>query len=88
MTSPDASILFPQFMYESILKVATDDPDFSFKVRSTPYPVIKNAKVETRAVETSFIVFIASITYSLVLAVLIVQIVEERLSKLKHFQMT
>ena len=32
MTAPDASILFPQFMYESILKVATDDPDFEFKV--------------------------------------------------------
>ena len=46
MTSPDASILFPQFMYEAILKVATDDPDFEFKVKSTAYPVLDEAKVD------------------------------------------
>lgn len=28
ITSGDSVALFPQFMYESILKVATDDPDF------------------------------------------------------------
>ena len=47
MTSPDASVLFPQFMYEAILRVANDDPQFEYKVRSTPYPVINNAKIET-----------------------------------------
>ena len=47
MTSQDASVLFPQFMYESILKVATDDPAFEFKVRSTAYPVIRDAEIET-----------------------------------------
>jgi len=25
-------------MYESILKVATGNPDFQYKVRNTPYP--------------------------------------------------
>jgi hypothetical protein len=25
-------------MYESILKVATGDPDFKFKLRNTPFP--------------------------------------------------
>jgi len=32
-------------MYESILKVATNDSNFSFKLRSTPYPptfLVKN----------------------------------------------
>jgi len=39
LTSSDSVALFPQYMYESILKVATDDPNFEFKTRSTPYPL-------------------------------------------------
>ena len=39
LTSKDSAQLWPQFMYESILKVATDDPEFEFKVRSTGYPL-------------------------------------------------
>ena len=45
MTSNGASTLFPQFMYESILKVANDDKDFEYKVRSTAYPVIEETKM-------------------------------------------
>lgn len=41
MTSSASSILYPQFMYESILKTATGDSEFEFKTRSTPYPVNK-----------------------------------------------
>ena len=43
MTSPDVSVLFPQFMYESILKVANDDPEFEFKLKVTPYPLLSIA---------------------------------------------
>jgi len=39
ITSQDAASLVPQFMYESILKVATGNPNFEFKVRSTAYPL-------------------------------------------------
>ena len=45
MTSSDVSALFPQFMYESILRVANDDPGFEFKTRVTPFPVINSAKI-------------------------------------------
>ena len=71
MTSPDVSVLFPQFMYESILKVANDDPEFEFKVRSTAYPVMFNAEVTADAEETNFIVFVIAIAYSLILSVII-----------------
>ena len=71
MTAPDASILFPQFMYESILKVANDDPEFEFKVKSTAYPVIEKTKLETQSLESSFIVFVISIAYSLILSIFI-----------------
>ena len=46
MTATDASILFPQFMYESILKVATDDSEFEFKVKSTAYPMLDETRIE------------------------------------------
>jgi len=41
LTSQDATGLYPQFMYESILKEASNDKDFSFKVRNTPFPPTK-----------------------------------------------
>ena len=88
MTSPDASILFPQFMYEAILKVATDDPDFEFKVKSTAYPVVDETRVEFQHKESSIIVFIIAIAYALILSIIVGHIVEERTSRLKYFQVT
>ena len=85
MTSQDVSVLFPQFMYESILKVANDDPEFEFKVRSTPYPVKKLEQNDTASKEVGFIIFIIAIAYSLILSIFAAEIVEERTSKLKHF---
>ena len=38
MTNQDAAGLYPQFMYEAILKSATRNPEFKFKVRNTPFP--------------------------------------------------
>ena len=38
MTQSEGVSLYPQFMYESILKVATGNPNFEYKVRNTPYP--------------------------------------------------
>jgi len=44
LTSTASVALFPSFMYESILKIATDDPEFEFKTRSTPYPLTYEIK--------------------------------------------
>lgn len=38
LTSPESAALYPQELYEATLKLATNDTDFKFKVRSTPYP--------------------------------------------------
>jgi len=40
ITSQDVTALYPQFMYESILKTATGDKDFKFKVTTEPYPIL------------------------------------------------
>ena len=38
LTSPFSTLLYPQFMIESILKNALDDDDFEFKVKQTALP--------------------------------------------------
>ena len=37
-TSPFSTLLYPQFILESVLKNAFDDDDFEFKLRATPFP--------------------------------------------------
>ena len=88
MTSIGASILFPQFMYESILKTANNDKDFEFKVRSTSYPVMREVKEDTVRMESSVIVFIMAIAYSQFLSVIVGHLTEERISRIKFFQCT
>ena len=38
ITSPLSTALFPEFIVESVLKTAMDDPEFEFKFRTTPFP--------------------------------------------------
>ena len=38
-TSPDATAMFPQFMNQAILRVATGDPEFTFNVINAPFPI-------------------------------------------------
>lgn len=45
MTCADCAAIYPQVMYESILKVATNDKDFKFKLRNTPFPM--TTKIES-----------------------------------------
>lgn len=78
MTSDAAAILFPSFMYESILKVATDDPEFEFRTRSTPYPVTHEIKRSVATSDAGAIIFFSSIAYSIVITVTISYLVVER----------
>jgi hypothetical protein len=62
LTHRDAVALYPQYMYETILKVALDDPEFEFKTRNTPYPitnVVKDRKVTGNAAAVVFITAVA-----------------------------
>ena len=85
MTSNGASTLFPQFMYESILKVANDDKDFEYKVRSTAYPVIEETKMNIAQIKASMDVFLMTIAYSQIISIIVGQLVDERVSRMKFF---
>ena len=86
MTSPAGVVTFPSFMYESILKVATQDPDFEFKTRSTPYPPTYEMKRRIATSDAGAIIFFSAIAYSIVITVTISYLVVERVSQLKHVQ--
>jgi hypothetical protein len=71
-------------MYESILKVATGDPDFSFKLRSTPYPPTQAIKVRMQTFSAGLIVFVTAIAYSVMITAIVSYLVVERIEGLKH----
>jgi len=86
-TAGDGFALYPQFMYESILKVATQDDDFEFKVRNTPYPITNETRKRERQGISAIIIFLIAIAQSLLLTSIIGQIVYERIVGIKHMQM-
>lgn len=87
-TSAGVTAHYPQFMYESILKVATGNPDFEFKVRNTPYPVTQETKNMVATSDAGSILFMAGIAYSLLCVSVVSYLVIERTTNLKHIQVT
>jgi ATP-binding cassette, subfamily A (ABC1), member 3 len=73
-------------MYESILKVATNDPVFKFKVRSTPYPPTLLVKLKDNITSTSTVIFVSAIAYSMIITSVVSYLVVERTNGLKHLQ--
>ena len=86
MTSQDSAGLYPQFMYESILKTATQDPNFKFKVRLTTYPPTQAIKAVRETSNSGIIVLMTAIAYSMMITSIVSYLVVERISGLKHLQ--
>lgn len=79
---------FPQFMYESILKVALNNPDFEFKVRNTPYPVTHYTQSSVQTSDAGSILFMTAVAYPLMIVSVVSYLVIERTTMLKHMQQT
>ena len=80
LTSPAGVTTFSNFMYESILKVATEDPEFEFRTRSSPFPLTYEIKRRVATSDAGSIIFFAAIAYSIVITVTISYLVVERAS--------
>jgi ATP-binding cassette subfamily A (ABC1) protein 3 len=74
-------------MYESVLKTATDDPNFKFKIRSIPYPPTYEVKIRYNGPNIATIIFLSSITYSMMITAVVSYLVVERINGLKHLQL-
>ena len=86
LTSTGSAAIFPAFMYDAILKTATDDPEFEFKVRSTPYPLTHEIEKRVRTRDAGTLIFFSAISYSIVITITISYLVVERVAQLKHVQ--
>ena len=84
LTSTGSAAIFPAFMYDAILKTATDDPEFEFNVRSTPYPLTNEIKKRVKTGDAGTVIFFSAISYSIVITITISYLVVERVSQLKH----
>ena len=73
-------------MYESILKVATNNPQFRFKTRNSPWPPTYPVQNRAAGESTSDVLFQMAIAYSQVIMAVVVYLVKERMNGLKHLQ--
>mmetsp|Transcript_25896 Transcript_25896/g.18342 ORF Transcript_25896/g.18342 Transcript_25896/m.18342 type:complete len:170 (-) Transcript_25896:1715-2224(-) len=71
-------------MYESVLKTATDNPEFEFKVLSKPLPVVSNWISRGKTVKYNDITQIVNVVYALAFARIAMRVIRERYTK-KHY---
>jgi len=86
ITSQDVLALYPQFMYEAVLKAATGRPDFSFKVTNHAFPITELQKEHTEAASGIFVCFVVGIGFALIPASIASVIVGERQKSIKSIQ--
>lgn len=86
-TSQDAPQLFPGFIYEAVLRTALDDPSFSLKFRSTPFPPSFTFFLETTQFTQFYVVIFMGAALGVYFATVVSTCVCERISGLKHLQL-
>lgn len=74
-------------MYQSILKVATNNPNFKLKMYNEPFPATRMLRSRQQSTNGSFIVFVIAIGFSLIPAAIVSFILNEREKNLKHMQL-
>jgi ATP-binding cassette subfamily A (ABC1) protein 3 len=73
-------------MYESILRTATGEPDFQFKLVTKPYPVLQKYKDAERKTSVASLLFVLAIGFCILPATIVGHIMAEREQNLKHMQ--
>ena len=76
--------MYPQYMYQAILRVAAQDPDFVFDITSTPYPIYSMFKQIEAAAGAYDFVFMTAIALALIPCVMVQFILNERELQVKH----
>lgn len=85
-TSQDAAAAYPQFMYESILRTASGNPNFQFKFYTEPFPILQKYKDKDKVASNQALILVLAVGLSIIPASIIGGILYEREQKLKHLQ--
>jgi ATP-binding cassette, subfamily A (ABC1), member 3 len=73
-------------MYESLLRVATGNPLFQFKLVTEPYPVLQKYKDAERKTSVASLLFVLAIGFCIMPATIVGHVMYERENNLKHMQ--
>ena len=84
VTSQDVSALYPQYMYQAILRAATGDEKLEFNVVTTPMPIYQMFKDKAEANRALDFTFMTAIALALIPCVMVQFILNEREFHLKH----
>jgi len=74
-------------MYESVLKVATGNPNFKLRVSTHPFPITEMLRQRAKSASGFFIVFVVAIGFAMIPASVVSFIVNEKEKSLKHMQL-
>jgi hypothetical protein len=85
-TSQDVVAMFPQYIYQSVLKMATGNPNLKFDVTSVPFPLSDRQRDREEAASGIFVCFVVGIAFSLIPASIVSRIVAEKERGLYHMQ--
>lgn len=84
-TSQDVVVMYPQFMFESILKTASGNPHLNVSLTSVPFKINpKKQQDEREDANGIYVAFVIGIAFSLVPASIITRLVGERENGLYH----
>jgi len=78
--------MFPQFIYESILRVASGNKDLKFEVTSVPFPITDKQHDRIEEASGIFVCFVVGIAFSLIPASIVSRMVNEKERGLYHIQ--
>jgi ATP-binding cassette subfamily A (ABC1) protein 3 len=86
ITSQEATVAVPHFIYQAILKYATNNDGFIYEMINDPMPVTQKFKDREQAGNGIFMGFVMSIAFALIPTSIISFIVHERENSLVHQQ--
>ena len=76
--------MYPQYFYNALLRVATDDPELEFNIVQKPFPIYYVFKELELAAQAYDFTFMVAISLALIPCVMVQFILNERELKLKH----
>jgi hypothetical protein len=84
LTSQDASAVWPQYMYEAILKTASGREDLQFSIKNQPFPIKSKMRERQEEANGIFVCFVAGIALALIPASIVSRIVNEKQMGMHH----
>jgi len=86
LTSQDVMALYPQYLYEAILKTATGRDDLKFKVTTAQFPLVKKQRDREETASGIFVAFVVGVGMALIPASIVSRVVHEKERGLYHMQ--